>query len=122
MTQRASFRQRGYGTTWDKLSRLYRQEHPLCVGCTALGIVEPASVVDHVVPPKGDHTKLFDQENLQSSCAWHHDVIKQRLEQLWARGALATEQLRLDSPKAISLARAIPRKTRGVDVNGWPIP
>jgi 5-methylcytosine-specific restriction enzyme A len=54
-------------------------EHPLCVMCEMLGKLVPASVVDHVVPHKGDLERFFNGP-FQSLCKHHHDSAKQREE------------------------------------------
>ena len=47
--------------------------HPLCVSCQAEGKLTAATVVDHIVPHRGD-TKLFwDESNWQPLCKEHHD-------------------------------------------------
>jgi 5-methylcytosine-specific restriction endonuclease McrA len=48
--------------------------------CQAEGRLEPAAVVDHVEPHKGDEALMWDQGNWQSLCSRHHDSDKQRLE------------------------------------------
>lgn len=45
----------------------------------------------------------------QSSCQWHHDVVKQRLELMWARGQIPLDSLWLDSPAALALAAQLRR-------------
>lgn len=40
-----------------------------------------ATVVDHIVPHRGDWEKFIDPANHQSLCKWHHDQ-KTALEQL----------------------------------------
>jgi 5-methylcytosine-specific restriction protein A len=40
--------------------------------CEAMGKVEKASEVDHIVPHKGDDLLRLDPENLESLCSWHH--------------------------------------------------
>lgn len=116
---RLNFRQRGYTPEWDRLSRQHRIEHPLCLGCEAMGLVEAATQVDHIVPHQGDRDKLLDPHNLQSCCDWHHNAVKQKLEQLWFEGTISITDLRLDSAKAIRLARHTPRKAEAIGVDGW---
>jgi 5-methylcytosine-specific restriction protein A len=64
-----------------------------------------AVLVDHVVPHKGDRVLFWQRCNWQSSCQWHHDVIKQRLETRYAEGGLADADLRLDSAAAVALTQ-----------------
>ena len=69
-------------------------------GRTTLG-----QCVDHVVPHQGDPLLMWEIRNLQSLCHWHHNVIKQQLEQLHAQGLIEDCDLRMDSPKAIALTK-----------------
>ena len=85
-----------------------------------MGRVEPATQVDHIEPHQGDHAKLMDEANLQACCDWHHNAVKQRLEALWFEGSLTLAELRLDSPKAIEIARQTPRKALVIGLDGWP--
>ena len=48
--------------------------------CLATENVEPATVVDHVIPHRGNPDLFWDPENLQPLCAYHHDSHKQREE------------------------------------------
>jgi 5-methylcytosine-specific restriction protein A len=103
--QRGNARQQGYTTRWDRLSRYYRRMHPLCLGCEAAGRTTLGQCVDHVVPHQGDPLLMWEIRNLQSLCHWHHNVIKQQLEQLHAQGLIEDCDLRMDSPKAIALTK-----------------
>jgi 5-methylcytosine-specific restriction endonuclease McrA len=105
--RRGSARARGYELTWEKESLLFRQEHPLCLGCAAIGLAEPASLVDHVIPHKGDRGLFWDKCNWQPACARHHDIVKQRLEAWLAIGKAKPSDMRLDSPVAIKLSREV---------------
>lgn len=107
--ERGSARRRGYDTTWDKQARLFKLQHPLCLGCQAVGRVTPTEVVDHIIPHRGDRLLFVDPDNRQPSCAWHHDAVKKRLEQLFAQGKATAADLRLDSAMAIDLTRELMR-------------
>lgn len=72
--------QRGYDSRWRKARHSYLSEHPLCVMCAAENRLAPATVVDHIVPHRGDQALFWDTKNWQSLCKWHHDSDKQRLE------------------------------------------
>ena len=48
--QRLTAHQRGYDTRWARARAAYLVKHPLCVMCSKLGRVEPATVVDHIEP------------------------------------------------------------------------
>lgn len=103
--RRGSARERGYNTRWEKARRTFLARSPLCLGCEAVGRVEPAVLVDHVEPHGGDSDRFWDTSKWQGCCKWHHDVVKQRLEDRFARGGLAASDLRLDSLAAVALTR-----------------
>jgi len=77
---RKSSSQRGYGYKWQKAREGYLKNHPLCVDHEARGQVVAATVVDHIVPHRGDMTLFWDKSNWQSLCSHCHDSHKQRLE------------------------------------------
>ncbi|WP_354553717.1 HNH endonuclease [Kaistia defluvii] len=104
---RGSARERGYNVRWEKARRTFLMRSPLCVGCEAVGRIEPAVIVDHVEPHHGDSDRFWDTSKWQGCCKWHHDVVKQRLEDRFARGSLAAADLRLDSPAAIAVTLAL---------------
>ncbi|MEZ0212451.1 MAG: hypothetical protein ACAH27_05805 [Xanthobacteraceae bacterium] len=45
-----------------------------------MDVVEPATVVDHITPHKGDEDLFFRRANLQPLCKRHHDGDKQRID------------------------------------------
>lgn len=67
--------QRGYSSRWRKAREAYLRAHPLCMcdQCAALGRVLPATVVDHVVPHRGDQRLFWDQRNWQAMSKPCHD-------------------------------------------------
>lgn len=71
-----------YGTArWQKLRAWHLSHNPLCVFCADLdGIATSATIVDHILPHKGNLTKFWDNKNLQSLCAPCHDGRKQWIE------------------------------------------
>ena len=64
---------RGYGSAWQKASRRYLQANPLCVKCMAEGKYTRATVVDHIIPHRGDRILFWDQNNWQPLCKPCHD-------------------------------------------------
>ena len=70
---------------WKKIRKQRLQADPLCVMCLAEGVTRAASVVDHVVPHKGERELFFSYANTQSLCETHHNRDKQRME---ARGEI----------------------------------
>lgn len=63
---------RGYDRRWQKLRLSHLAEHPLCVPCLSAGRTTEATEVDHRIPHKGDHSLLFDADNLTSMCKACH--------------------------------------------------
>lgn len=53
---------------WTRLSRAFRQSHPLCAECARNGRLRAAEVVDHIVPFPVCRD-FFDEGNLQSLCS-----------------------------------------------------
>lgn len=103
--RRGSARSRGYGSAWERARLQHLMEHPLCLGCEAVGVVEAAVLVDHVVPHLGDMAAFWDRDGWQSCCRWHHDVVKQQLERRFASGEIGADALRLDSAAAQAATR-----------------
>ena len=72
--QRPSAARRGYGPRWRRARAAYLDRHPLCVPCEAAGRLVPATVVDHVVPHRGDSDLFWNEENWQGLCKPCHDA------------------------------------------------
>ena len=64
---------RGYGSAWQKARKQYLEVHPLCVECIKEGRYVKATVVDHIVPHRGDPKLFWDQRNWQALCKRCHD-------------------------------------------------
>ena len=71
--QRGTSSERGYNWRWHKSTVLYLNDHPLCKVCEAEGRVEPARVVDHINPHRGDYTRFWAEDNWQGLCFRHHN-------------------------------------------------
>ena len=84
-----------------------------------MGKRTPATLVDHVVPHKGDSVSFWRPLLWQSSCTWHH-AIKFRLERKFERGEVIEADLWLDSPVAVAEAKAHPER-QTISADGWPI-
>lgn len=72
--------ERGYNYRWQQESKTFLKLHPLCVFCEALGRVEPAVLVDHIKPHRGDMALFWDVTNWQGLCAHCHSSTKQAME------------------------------------------
>lgn len=71
--QRGGARARGYNNEWDKARTLYLRDHPLCVACMRENRLTAATVVDHIVPHRGDRGLFWDRSNWQALCKACHD-------------------------------------------------
>lgn len=73
---------RWYGWKAWKIKRLAQlRAEPLCRYCEAMGVTSAATVVDHVIPHKGD-PDLFWHGEVQSMCKTCHDAAKARQERM----------------------------------------
>jgi 5-methylcytosine-specific restriction enzyme A len=69
---RGTAAQRGYDHRWRKARLAFLRKNPLCVHCLEEGKLTPATVVDHIVPHKGNMELFWNEENWQSLCDSHH--------------------------------------------------
>ncbi len=70
---RESAAERGYDRKWEKARKAFLRRNPLCAACTAEGKLTPATVVDHIIPHRGDKRLFWDEGNWQPLCKKHHD-------------------------------------------------
>jgi len=73
--RRPSARERGYTADWQKARAAFLAAHPRCAKCKA-----PATVVDHIIPHKGDKRLFRNPVNWQPLCRHCHSCHKQREE------------------------------------------
>ena len=66
--QRGSAAQRGYDSKWNKARKGYLAKHPWCAECKRQGRATPATLVDHIIPHRGDMKLFWDSSNWQSLC------------------------------------------------------
>ena len=76
---RRTAHQRGYDHRWRKESKAFLAVNPWCInlgeGCTLI-----ATLVDHIVPHRGDQRLFWDVRNWQPLCVHCHSMHKQREE------------------------------------------
>lgn len=72
--KRPSASQRGYDSRWTKARASYLAKNPIC---SREGCSEPATVLDHVIPHRGDQDLFWNKGNWVGLCAHHHNSIKQ---------------------------------------------
>ncbi|MPT00955.1 MAG: HNH endonuclease [Pseudomonas sp.] len=75
-TAKGTAAQRGYGYKWQVARAEWLQANPLCVYCQREGRVTAGTVVDHIVPHRGDMKLFWSRSNWQTLCRHCHDVVK----------------------------------------------
>ena len=70
---RPSAKERGYNANWRRLSKLFLKAHLLCAECLKQNNITPSTVVDHIVPHRGDPVLMWDETNWQALCKRCHD-------------------------------------------------
>lgn len=68
-----STKEKGYTRRWQKARDRFLKAHPLCVRCLKDGQLTPATVVDHIIPHRGDQGLFWDENNWQALCKPCHD-------------------------------------------------
>lgn len=93
---RPTFRQRGYGTAWDKARAGFLRSHPCCAWCGAEGKKVQAEHVHHSVPHRGDQTVFWDKSKWVALCTQHHNRDAQQIERRGYRDAVGADGQPLD--------------------------
>ena len=87
--RRGSSNERGYGYKWQQAREHFLRAHPLCQ-CPECreGMLRllPATVVDHIIPHKGDMKLFWDSSNWQAMSKICHDKKTARHDGGWGRG------------------------------------
>jgi len=65
--------QRGYGRRWQRARRQYLAAHSTCETCARVGLICTATVVDHIIPHRGDSRLFWHRGNWQALCKPCHD-------------------------------------------------
>ena len=71
--RRPSANTRLYGARWQRARKWFLNRNPLCRSCKDQGFLTEATVVDHIVPHKGDYERMWSQANWQPLCKRCHD-------------------------------------------------
>lgn len=71
---RKSAAKRGYGRRWRKARAAHLAANPLCTHCSTNDVPVVATVVDHVVPHRGDRDLFWRSSNWQGLCKTCHDA------------------------------------------------
>ena len=72
--RRGSAASRGYDSRWQRESKAFLRANPLCAECLRENRVKAATLVDHIIPHKGDMILFWDKSNWQPLCDHHHAV------------------------------------------------
>jgi 5-methylcytosine-specific restriction enzyme A len=78
---------RGYGYQWRIASKAYLAKNPLCVECLKRQRLVAATVVDHIVPHKGNPALFWNWDNWQALCKRCHNRKTAISDGRWGRGA-----------------------------------
>lgn len=71
---RLSYSRRGYGSRWRKARSRFLKSNSLCVKCKEAERLTEATVVDHIIPHRGDKTLFWDESNRQALYKSCHDT------------------------------------------------
>lgn len=71
---RPSAHKRGYDGRWRQARLVFLDDNPLCVSCQSQGLIVPATVVDHIIPHRGNQDRFWDTDNWQALCKSCHDT------------------------------------------------
>jgi len=80
--QRPSARERGYDSKWDRERAAYLKANPVCA---RQGCGQAATVVDHIIPHRGDRKLFWSRSNWQPLCTSCHSRAKQAAERRASR-------------------------------------
>lgn len=81
--KRGTAAQRGYDGRWRRerqeflratVLRQRLREYPCCETCLANGKITQATVVDHIIPHRGNYELMWDRENWAALCGSCHNV------------------------------------------------
>ena len=68
-----STKEKGYDSRWNKARLRFLKLHPFCIRCLKRNRYKQATVVDHIVPHRGNQKLLWDEGNWQPLCKSCHD-------------------------------------------------
>ncbi len=64
---------RGYTYSWSAAAKAFLAVFPLCARCLPIGLTVAATVVDHIIPHRGNRKLFWSRDNWQSLCKPCHD-------------------------------------------------
>lgn len=69
---RPSAHERGYNWRWRRARLLFLAENPLCRTCEDSGKITAATVVDHIIPHRGNQALFWNVSNWRATCSACH--------------------------------------------------
>ena len=126
--RRGNRHEQGYTNRWARVAHHFLREHPVCVLCSAADRVTAATLVDHVIPHRGDDDLFWRESNWQALCAPCHNGPKRRADLLAARlaagGAVPTPRGASKKVAAVAQPGARPgrKKTHAKIIRGGCVP
>lgn len=98
-----------YNWRWRRLREQYLRINPLCRICWEGGRRIKATVVDHIIPHRGNMVMFWDEDNWQPLCKAHHDALKQREEKRGYSEQVGEDGWPVDPSHPANADDAIPR-------------
>jgi 5-methylcytosine-specific restriction endonuclease McrA len=78
---RPTARERGYDTKWQREREAFLKQRPICERVSnGKPCGQPATVVHHLVPHRGDRSLFWRRSNWSPRCRPCHDVAEQAAE------------------------------------------
>lgn len=65
---------------FESKSFLRLPDHCLCVYCKSIGILQPATLVDHIKPHNNNYNLFWDHKNWQGLCSTCHSGLKRKID------------------------------------------
>lgn len=72
-SDRMTATKRGYDSRWRRARKRFLAIHPLCENCKENRKLVAATVVDHIIPHRGEDRLFWDETNWQALCKPCHD-------------------------------------------------
>lgn len=73
--RRGTAHERGYSPAWRKAREGFLRRNPICASCG-----RPATVVDHIIPHRGDSELFWNRDNWAAMCTKCHNAKTARGE------------------------------------------
>jgi 5-methylcytosine-specific restriction protein A len=105
--QRGSATRRGYDARWRAARKRFLLNHPICGECERVGMLTAATIVDHIIPHKGDSDLFWNESNWQALCRQCHNRKTATTDGIWGGGSKTLDRNARD--RARGHARALPK-------------